>query len=75
MDIKKNFIDGKWVNGTLGRNIEVVNPATGEVIALVSESSVDDVKKAILAAKKSFYVTRESGEIWILRQEQILYLK
>lgn len=59
MDIKKNFIDGKWVDGTLGRNIEVVNPATGEVIALVSESSVDDVKKAILAAKKSFYVTRE----------------
>ena len=47
MDIKKNFIDGKWVDGTLGRNIEVVNPATGEVIALVSESSVDDVKKAI----------------------------
>ncbi|MFR5773770.1 MAG: hypothetical protein ACLUE7_11120 [Lachnospirales bacterium] len=45
MDIKKNFIDGKWVDGTLGRNIEVVNPATGEVIALVSESSVDDVKR------------------------------
>lgn len=63
MDIKKNFIDGKWVDGTLGRNIEVVNPATGEVIALVSESSVDDVKKAILAAKKSFYVTREWRDI------------
>ena len=74
MDIKKNFIDGKWVDGTLGRNIEVVNPATGEVIALVSESSVDDVKR-LYWQQKNLFTLQESGEIWILRQEQILYLK
>lgn len=59
MEIKKNYIDGQWTEGTSGRVIDVINPATGEVLAKVSESSVEDVRKAIVAAKKSFYVTRQ----------------
>lgn len=59
MTIKKNFINGEWIEGTSGKVIEVINPANGEVISLVSESSVDDAKRAIAAAKESFYVTRE----------------
>ncbi len=59
MEIKKNYINGEWVEGTSGKNIEVVNPSTGEVIALVSESSIEDTKNAVQAAKDSFYRTRE----------------
>ena len=59
MDIKKMYIDGKWVKGTLGKTIDIINPGTGEVFAKMYESSVEDVRTAIAAAKKSFYVTRE----------------
>lgn len=59
MDIKKMYIDGKWVEGTLGKTIDIINPGTGEVFAKMYESSVEDVRTAIAAAKKSFYVTRE----------------
>lgn len=59
MEIKKNYIDGQWIEGTSGKVIDVINPATGEIFARVSESSVEDVRRAIAAAKKSFYVTRK----------------
>lgn len=59
MDIKKMYIDGEWVTGTKQESFDVINPANGEVIAKVYESSVEDTKAAIAAAKKSFYVTRE----------------
>lgn len=59
MEIKKNFINGEWVEGTSGKVIDVINPATGEVFAKVSESSIEDVRKAINVAKESFYHSRE----------------
>lgn len=59
MDVRKMYIDGEWVEGTLGKTIDIVNPGTGEVFAQIYESSVADVRCAIAAAKKSFYVTRE----------------
>ena len=59
MEIKKNFINGKWVEGTSGKVIDVINPATGEVFAKVSESSVEDVRSAVHAARESFYHSRE----------------
>ena len=59
MEIKKNYINGEWIESTSGKVINVINPANGETIALVSESSVEDTKKAIKAAKDSFYITRE----------------
>lgn len=59
MQIKKNYIDGEWVEGTSGKNIDVINPATGELIAVVSESSTADTRRAIQSAKNSFYKTRE----------------
>lgn len=59
MEIKKNYINGEWIEGTSKKTINVINPATGELIALVSESSIEDTRNAIAAAKESFYVTRE----------------
>lgn len=59
MDIKKMYIDGEWVEGSDRKVMDIINPATGEVFAKIYESSVEDTKAAIAAAKKSFYVTRE----------------
>lgn len=58
MKKNKTFINGSWVDGTSGKTLQSVNPATGEVIAEVQENSAEDVEMAIQAAKESFYVTR-----------------
>ena len=54
MEIKKMYIDGEWTEGTSGKLIDSINPATGEVIAQVHESSREDTNRAIAAAKRSF---------------------
>ena len=59
MEIRKMYIDGEWTEGTSGKIIDVINPATGKVFDRVWESSISDTRRAIAAAKKSFYVTRE----------------
>ena len=43
----KLFIDGKWVDASDGKTIEVKNPATGEVITEVQKASEKDLAKAI----------------------------
>lgn len=59
MEIKKMFIGGEWVEGTDKKIVDVINPANGSTIAQIYESSLEDTKLAIAAAKKSFYKTRE----------------
>lgn len=59
MEIKQMYIDGSWTDGTAETMLDVVNPANGKIIAQVYESSPEDTNRAIAAAKKSFYVTRE----------------
>lgn len=59
MEIKKLYIDGEWVEGSEGKTFKSINPANGEELAEICEASAEDAKKAIAAAKKSFYVTRE----------------
>lgn len=59
MEIKRNYIDGEWVESVSGKTREVINPADGSVLAYTTESLKEDTEKAIAAAKKSFYETRE----------------
>ena len=47
----QNFIAGAWVDAASGATDEVVNPATGEVIASVPSSDAVDVDAAVAAAK------------------------
>jgi malonate-semialdehyde dehydrogenase (acetylating)/methylmalonate-semialdehyde dehydrogenase len=49
----ENYIDGDWVPAQ-GPTQEVVNPATGKVIASVGFSTQDDVDAAVAAAKEVF---------------------
>jgi betaine-aldehyde dehydrogenase len=46
------FIDGKFEDGAKERTL--YNPATGQVLCKVSESSKEQVEKAIKAARKAF---------------------
>ena len=48
----RNYIDGQWVEGN-GKTIDVLNPATDKRIASVPDASVDDVNRAVAAAKKA----------------------
>ncbi|MCI1880641.1 MAG: aldehyde dehydrogenase family protein [Sporolactobacillus sp.] len=59
MAIKKNYVNGEWVESVTKRIRNVINPATGEVLAHVTDSNKTDVANAVAAAKKSFYETRE----------------
>jgi betaine-aldehyde dehydrogenase/aminobutyraldehyde dehydrogenase len=46
----QNFIAGRWVAAVSGATADVLNPATGEVIARVSNSNDEDVDHAVQAA-------------------------
>lgn len=48
----KMFIDGKFIENTSGKWINVLNPSTEEVISLMPDGTVDDVKAAIDAAAR-----------------------
>jgi 1-pyrroline dehydrogenase len=48
-----NFIGGEWVDSAGGETMEVLNPATGEVIAEVPAATAEDVDRAVQAAKKA----------------------
>ncbi|RWR12162.1 aldehyde dehydrogenase family protein [Siminovitchia fortis] len=51
---KKIFIGGQFVESISGRTFETYNPATGEVLAFVSEAQAEDIDKAVVAAKEAF---------------------
>lgn len=59
MEQKKTYINGKWIDGTSGRTLKSINPATGEVLAEIQENSIEDTILAISAAKESFYKKRD----------------
>jgi aldehyde dehydrogenase (NAD+) len=50
----KIFINGAWVPSTGSGTIEVVNPATEDVIAVVPDGTADDVDRAVQAAVAAF---------------------
>ncbi|SHH08140.1 aldehyde dehydrogenase (NAD+) [Thermosyntropha lipolytica DSM 11003] len=53
------FIDGAFVPGDSGEMMEVINPATREVVARVPRGNKHDVDKALASARQAF----ESG-VW-----------
>ncbi|MFQ6074559.1 MAG: CoA-acylating methylmalonate-semialdehyde dehydrogenase [Candidatus Bathyarchaeia archaeon] len=56
----KNYINGEWVDSSSTQLLDVVNPATAEVIAQVPLSTPDEVESAIRAAKDAFLGWRET---------------
>jgi len=51
---KKLLIGGQWVEAASGKTFEVVNPATGTVIAHVADGGAEDIDRAVRAARIAF---------------------
>ena len=50
----KFYINGQWVDPAGTGTIDVINPATEEVIGVIPEGNAEDVDRAVAAAKAAF---------------------
>ena len=57
----KLFIDGQWLNGEGRKGEDVVNPATGKVLARLPHASKADLDAALAAAEKGFKVWKATS--------------
>jgi aldehyde dehydrogenase (NAD+) len=48
------FVDGEWVSARSGRTYSIPNPATEATIAEVPSAGVEDLERAIAAARRAF---------------------
>lgn len=53
-DCRQFYIDGKWVEPTEPRLVDITNPATEEPVATIALGNAHDVDKAVTAANKAF---------------------
>jgi betaine-aldehyde dehydrogenase len=67
----KNFVNNEWVNGTGTRDI--INPATGEPFAVVSEASKSDVDRAVQAARTAFDTTNWRDSSQAMARGRVLF--
>lgn len=51
---EKLYINGQWMSGSDDEEIQVLNPATGEVVGTVPRAGKEEVKQAIDAASEAF---------------------
>ena len=72
MNVLQNYINGSWVNSACKESIEVVNPATGEVLANVpfGPETAQDISVAALAAHEAYLVWKQEP---ILKRIQPLF--
>ncbi|MFZ0591704.1 MAG: aldehyde dehydrogenase family protein, partial [Bryobacteraceae bacterium] len=49
------LINNRWVDSVSGKKFDTVNPATGDVLAQVSEADAPDVDLAVKAARNAFH--------------------
>jgi len=54
MEVKKMYIDGKWVEAESGKTRTIIYPYDQREIAQVTEGDVADARKAIAAARRAF---------------------
>ena len=57
----KLYIDGQWLNGEGRKGEDVVNPATGKVLAHLPHASKADLDTALAAAAKGFKLWRATS--------------
>ena len=61
--VLENFVDGRWTASGASARLEVTNPATGEVLALVPLSGRDEVEAAVAAARTALPAWRATPVI------------
>ncbi|TDK60907.1 CoA-acylating methylmalonate-semialdehyde dehydrogenase [Bacillus salipaludis] len=68
--VLKNYINGEWVSSNSEQTLDVLNPATNEVIAKVPVSTKEDLEKAVAAAKTAF---KEWKNVPVPKRARILF--
>lgn len=53
------LIDGEWCDAASGKTLDVVNPATGQVIGKVAHAGIADLDRALAAAQRGFEAWRK----------------
>ncbi|TMW71301.1 aldehyde dehydrogenase family protein [Alteribacter natronophilus] len=66
----KHFINGEWTDSTGSETIDVINPATEEVMGTISSGTEEDLDKAVKAARAAFPSFSRST-----KEERIQWLK
>ena len=74
---REMFIGGEWVSGSGNQTQEIINPATGEIIAEVPKGTEADVDRAVKAARKAYTewfetVPKERSEMLLKLADAIL---
>jgi malonate-semialdehyde dehydrogenase (acetylating)/methylmalonate-semialdehyde dehydrogenase len=59
----QNYVNGRWVASAAGRELDVVNPATQDVLARVPLSGREDLEQAVSAARAAFPAWRSRSTI------------
>ena len=59
VEIHGNFVDGREIEAGNGAMLDVRNPATGDVIARIPNSTTDDIDRAMTSARAAF-----EGKAW-----------
>ena len=71
----RNCCNGEWLAGT-GASLDVINPATGELLAQVVQSTADDVDAVVSAAQDAFENWRRTPATeriqYLFRYKQVL---
>jgi betaine-aldehyde dehydrogenase len=71
------FVGGQWVTAAAGRRLDVVDPATEQVIARVPAAGAEDVDRAVRAARAAFRggwkesTAQERGRILLRLAERV----
>lgn len=60
---EQNFINGEWVSADSGATIDVVNPATGDVMGTIPKSGKAETARAISAAHEAFLSFRHTSAL------------
>ncbi len=72
----QNFINGEWVDSKSTQISDVINPATGKVIASVPNSTKAELDAAVKAAKEAFPAWRQTPPMarvrYLFRLKQLL---
>ncbi len=56
----KNYINGEWVSSSGKESVDIINPATGEVLEKTPLSTSADIDRAVKAAHAAFKSWRET---------------
>ncbi|MEO6714211.1 MAG: aldehyde dehydrogenase family protein, partial [Mycobacteriales bacterium] len=54
IDRTSQYIAGQWSPSSSSERIDVINPATEEVVAQVSAGTAEDADRAVAAARAAF---------------------